>query len=145
MVALSAGPWADIGTAGGAALVVCTLIGLAYKFVLLPNLRAELRPTRESNRELTGGPNEPSIRELIDELAHKHDQHTGEIEDAALELRAMALMFDGHLAWAQEEVDRLRAERQAMVDAIWTELDRQRATGVRPDSRHKHRKATEDE
>jgi hypothetical protein len=139
--------WSDVAVGTTASLGVLGIVGAIYKFVLVPNLYRELiKPTQETNREMTGGPDEPSVRELVDdlahkteELAHKHDQHSGEIEDATLELRAMALMFDGHLEWAQLEVDRLRTERQAMVDAIWAELNRQRDARERRPGQGKHR------
>jgi hypothetical protein len=128
--------WDETGAIAGAALTVLALLGIGYRYVLLPNLRDELRPMRSVDRELSGGPNEPSLRELVDELLHGHEKHSGEIEDATLELRAMALMFDGHLQWAQDEVDRLRHERQAMVDEIWDELGKRRAPGT---GRHKRK------
>lgn len=119
----------DAGTflilAGGA--LVGTVVAL-IRYGLVPYLRDQLiAPMQETNRELTGGDNAPSVREQLDELREVADSHAGEIEDATLELRAMALMFDGHLEWSQTEVDRL-----------WAELKRQREAGERPD-RPKHR------
>lgn len=113
--------WGDLAVATTAALGVLALIGAAYKWVLLPNLREQVvKPLHEARRELTGGKHDPSIRDQLDELS-------GEIEDATLELRAMALMFDGHLEWSQAE-----------VDALWRELKRQRDAGERPPPpRHK--------
>jgi hypothetical protein len=129
--------WGDLASLTAGVLGVLALLGAFYRWVLLPNLREELRPMHQVNREISGGPHEPSVRDKLDELASKQDDHAQEIEDAALEMRAMALMFDGHLTWAQEEVDRLRAERQTMVDAIWAELNRQRTAGERPSGRHR--------
>lgn len=136
--------WGDLASLTAGALGVLALLGALYRWVLLPNLREELRPMHQVNREISGGPDEPSVREKLDqlatkqdELATKQDEHAQEIEDAALEMRAMALMFDGHLAWAQEEADRIRHERQTMVDAIWEELGRQRTAGERPSGRHR--------
>lgn len=121
----------SLGLAAGAvtlALGVLTLLGLVVRYVLLPYLREQLKLTRETHAQITTDPStpaaEPTLREEVGKLG-------GEIEDATLELRSMALMFDGHLDWAQREVDRLRRERQEMVDAIWRELRRQTASGLR--------------
>lgn len=121
------------------------------RFGLLPYLREQLQATREIHQQVTAGPSatdEPStLREELSELRaevgdvkHRTDQHAGELDDAVLELRAMALMFDGHLDWSAEQVE----WSQAQVDALWAELGRQRAAGLRPDFRHshKHRKDT---
>lgn len=136
--------WTDVGTAAGATLAVLGVLGAAYRWILLPNLRDELRPMRQVSHELSGNADEPSLRELVSELTRKHDQHSGEIEDATLELRAMALMFDGHLEWAQAEVDLLRRERQAAVDEIWRELNRQRNAGIRPPAPGRHKREGEE-
>lgn len=124
----------SLGLAAGAvalAIGLCTLVGLVVRYALLPYLREQLQLNREIHQQVVttepSSPAEPStMREELTQLG-------GEIEDATLELRAMALMFDGHLEWSQEEVDR-----------IWAELNRQRAAGVRPQDRHtrKHRKDT---
>lgn len=125
--------WADLAVASTAILGLAGVVGLIVRFGLVPYLRTELiEPARETNRELTGGPSDPSIRELLDELSEAAHRHDGEIEDATLELRAMALMFDGHIDWAQAEADKIRTERQQLVDDIWAELRRQRAAGARP-------------
>lgn len=122
--------WADLAVASTAILGLAAIVGGIVRFGLVPYLRAELIvPAQETNRELVGGDREPSIREQLDRLVDGQEQHRGEIEDATLELRAMALMFDGHLDWAQREVDKLRNERQAMVDELWAELRRQREAG----------------
>lgn len=117
----------SLGLAAGAvtlALGLCTLIGLMIRYALLPYLREQLRTTREIHEQVTAGASatdEPAT--MREELTHLG----GEIEDATLELRAMALMFDGHLEWSQEQ-----------VDALWAELKRQRAAGDRP-TRPRHR------
>jgi hypothetical protein len=121
----------SLGLAAGAVtltLGLLTLIGLVIRYALLPYLREQLRLTRETHSQLTmeSSPEaEPTVRDDITEIREQQHKHAQEIEDAALELRAMALMFDGHLEWAQHEVDRLRRERQDMVDEIWNELKRQ--------------------
>lgn len=133
MVPMTLG-WADVGAASGAILGVAAIVGGIVRYGLIPYLRSELVvPAKQTQLELTGGRNEPSLRELIEELQRDSTRHGGEIEDATLELRAMALMFDGHLDWAQAEVDKLRRERQDMVDAIWAELGARR----RETARHK--------
>jgi hypothetical protein len=105
-----------------AASALVATIAAMIRYGLLPYLRDQLiRPMQESNRELTGGKDAPSLRDELHQLRRIADDHSGEIEDATLELRAMALMFDGHLEWSQAEVDRL-----------WAELKRQRAAGERP-------------
>lgn len=121
----------DKDTLGLAILVAgalsATVAGL-IRYGLLPYLREQLQQTREIHQQITQHPTgsaEPStLREQVNELG-------GEIEDATLELRAMALMFDGHLDWAQREVDKLRSERQQAVDELWAELKRQRDAGRR--------------
>lgn len=138
MSILSVIVWSDVAVGTTAVLGVLAIVGAAYKWILLPNLREQVvKPLHEARRELTGGKHDPSIRDQLGELS-------GEIEDATLELRAMALMFDGHLDWAQREVDKIRAERQQLVDEIWAELRRQRDAGDRPDSPHppRHRGET---
>lgn len=122
--------WGELAAASSFVLAVFAIIGGVVRYVLMPYLRAELiEPTRETNRQLTGSetpaPADPTLREQLDELR-------GEIGDATLELRAMAMMFDGHIEWAQEEADTIRRERQAIVDEIWAELKRQRDAGTRP-------------
>lgn len=125
--------WAELAAATTALLGLLGLLGLVIRYGLVPYLRRELVvPTQVMTHELTGGKDEPSLRELVDDLAVKHDEHSVELEDATLELRAMALMFDGHLDWAQREVDKLRNERQQMVDQLWAELRRQREAGRLP-------------
>lgn len=117
---------------GGA---VCGVTAGLIRYGLLPYLREQLQQTREIHREVSPAPSPPAepptMREQLVELAGKVDEHAGELEDATLELRAMALMFDGHLEWSQREVDKL-----------WAELNRQRDAGERPDRRPQHRKDT---
>lgn len=119
--------WADLAIASTAIVGMSTIVGLAVRFILVPYLRTELvEPTREINRQVTGtdsGQDSPdaTIRDEVGTLRGEVRGLSGEIEDATLELRAMATMFDGHLAWSQDEVDR-----------IWSELKRQRALGLRP-------------
>lgn len=118
--------WQELAVATTAILGLSAIVGLVIRFGLVPYLRTELiEPAQQTNREVTGGEHEPGVRELVDQLS-------GEIEDATLELRAMALMFDGHLEWAEQEAEEIRRERQAMVDELWAELRRQRAEGIRP-------------
>lgn len=137
--------WADLAVGSTAILGVAAIVGGIVRFGLIPYLRSELIvPAQETNRELIGGDHDPSIRDQLDKLVEGQAQHSGEIEDATLELRAMALMFDGHLDWAQREVDKLRRERQEMVDELWIELNRQRAAGLRPDPRHRKGLTDED-
>lgn len=124
--------WGDVGAVSGAILGVSAIVGGIVRYGLVPYLRDQLiRPARQTNLELTGGRNEPSIRELLEQLQRTSNQHGGEIEDATLELRAMALMFDGHLDWAQKEVDKLRRERQEAVDELWAAIKQRRAAEAR--------------
>lgn len=117
--------WGDLAVATTAILGLAAIVGGIVRFGLVPYLEERLvRPAQQTNRIVTGGEDEPDVRQMVDQL-------TGEIEDATLELRAMALMFDGHLEWSQAEVDKL-----------WAELRRQADAGARPDPRHKHRKDT---
>lgn len=138
--------WAELAAATTAILGTCGIVALIVR-ALVAYLRRELvEPTAVMTHELTGGTEEPSLRELVDELGRKHDEHSGEIEDATLELRAMALMFDGHLEWAQREVDQLRRERQQAVDELWAELRRQREARLHPPAPGRHkRKDTRDD
>lgn len=127
--------WGELAAASTFVLAMFAVIGTVVRYVLMPYLRSELiEPTRETNRQLTGSetpaPADPTMREQLDELR-------GEIGDATLELRAMAMMFDGHIEWAQDEADTIRAERQQLVDEIWAELKRQRDAGTRSAPRHR--------
>lgn len=123
--------WQTIGAATGAVLGVCGIVGLLYRFVLLPNLRSELVvPVAETHRQVTGpessSASDPTLREQVDDL---HDQ----VRDTATKLAAMGRMFDGHLDWAQDE-----------VDALWAELRAERAQEQRQQE-GKHRNDTNTE
>lgn len=127
--------WGELAAASTFVLALFGVVGIVIRFGLLPYLRSELAPSREAAHQLIGTsePNEePTVREQLDELKATVQGVTGEVQDAAAELGAMAMMFDGHLDWAQAEVDKLRAERQELVDELWAELRRQRDAGERP-------------
>lgn len=139
--------WADLAVASTAILGLSGVVGLLIRFGLVPYLRTELiEPAQQTNQIVTGGDEAPDVRELVDQLATKQDELSGEIEDATLELRAMAMMFDGHIEWAGAEAQLIRHERQQIVDEIWAELNRQRDAGLRPPAPGRHRrKDTNDE
>lgn len=129
-----------LGVAILAGSAVCATVAGLIRYGLLPYLREQLALNREIHQQVTAisspADQPPTMHEQVNDLAvrvedvaGKVDEHTGELEDATLELRAMALMFDGHLDWAQREVDKLRNERQRMVDELWAELRRQRDAG----------------
>lgn len=96
---------------GGAA---SALIGGVIRYGLLPYLRENLQQTREIHQQVTSGPSSASdpstMREELVEVREEVHQLGDKVRDAADEFSAMALMFDGHLDWSQEEVDRLWAE-----------------------------------
>lgn len=101
---------------GGA---ISAVIGGSIRYGLLPYLRENLQQTREIHQQVTSGPSSASdpstMREELVEVREEVHQLADKVSDAADEFSAMALMFDGHLDWSQEEVDKL-----------WAELHRQR-------------------
>jgi hypothetical protein len=124
MVPLSESPWSGVAVATTAILGVFAIVGILVR-VLVIYLRSELiEPTLETNRQITGTSTPepetgPTFREQLEQQLHevheRVDSVSGEVTTAAAELSAMAMMFDGHLEWSQEEVDRL-----------WAALKRQR-------------------
>jgi hypothetical protein len=119
------------------ASAICATVAGLIRYGLLPYLREQLQATREIHQQVTTGSTtatEPAtMREELAEVRERVDQHAGELDDAVLELRAMALMFDGHLEWSQAEVDR-----------IWSVLNQQVRAGLRPDPKqpYRHRRDT---
>lgn len=146
--------WSSLAVATTAVLGVFGIVAILVRLLVL-YLKSELiAPTLETNRQITGTTtvepeSGPTFREQLEEkLAQVHervDSVSGEVTDAAAELAAMALMFDGHIEWSQEDHDAIRRERQQIVDELWAELGRQREAGETPETRHGRHRAGDDE
>jgi hypothetical protein len=138
--------WGDLASASAAVLGIGAIIGGIIRYGLIPYLRRELiEPAQETNRQITGTDTPehepgPTFREELAQLRHEITSVSGEVSTAAAELAAMAMMFDGHIEWSQEDHDAIRRERQEIVDRLWRELRRQREDGDCGAPRHgKHR------
>lgn len=86
-----------IVTALTAVTLALGLIGAATRYVLLPWLREHLvNPVRQVEKQVT-------------QNHHANDPPTilDRIDDVSVQLMALARMFDGHLEWSEDEVQRL--------------------------------------
>jgi hypothetical protein len=137
--------WGDLASASAAVLGIGAIIGGIIRYGLIPYLRRELiEPAQETNRQITGTDTPehepgPTFREELAQLRQEVTSVSGEVSTAAAELAAMAMMFDGHIEWSQEDHDAIRRERQEIVDRIWAELRRQHERGETGPRHGKHR------
>lgn len=127
-----------LGIAGAVVVLLlglCTLLGLAVNFVLLPYLDAHLiqplRETREAAQEARKQVTEnhhsnpvPTVLDRIDDVAQQVAANTRLTADNTDQTRALARMFDGHLEQAQAAEARFQTE----VDRIWARLKKERDT-----------------
>lgn len=114
---------------------VATIAAL-IRYGLMPYLREQLDLARQTHQQVSApaDADASTMREELTEVRGQLNTLAGKVADAADEFSAMAMMFDGHLDWSQEEVDRL-----------WAELRRQADAGERPHPRPhgpKHRGET---
>lgn len=93
---------------------LCAVIGGIIRYGLLPYLREQLQQTREIHQQITATPSTdaepPTMREELTEIRDEVDEVAGAVKDTSAEVNALGRMFDGHLDWAQEEVDKIWAE-----------------------------------
>lgn len=92
-----------VGVLSGVVLLF-SLIGLGVRFVLLPYLKEHLiEPVQETNKQVTVNHHssaEPTVLDRIDDVRLQ-------VKDVHAEVVTVARMFDGHLDWSQDEVDKL--------------------------------------
>lgn len=101
-----------IASALSAVLLGLTLLGLVVRFVLLPYLREQLRLSRETHKQVTENHHSnarPTVLDRIDDV-HKEATRAADAADKAVEkVDTLGRMYDGHLEWSQNEVDRIWA------------------------------------
>lgn len=118
--------WQNVSAVTGLLLGIAGLLGLCVKFILLPYLRTEVVQPVQNNA--TQG---SEILEKMFELQSEFETRTHdvqmEVREAKYETLVMSRMFDGHLVWSQDEVDRM-TQRIAEVER------RQRAMNRREES-----------
>lgn len=121
-----------LGIAGAVVVLlvgICTLIGLAVRYALMPyldlHLVQPLRETREAAQEARKQVTEnhhsnprPTVLDRIDDVAQQVAANTRLTADNTAAVDTLARMFDGHLEQAQDTTERFQVE----VDRIWAQL-----------------------
>jgi len=97
---------------------VCTLIGLAVRWVLLPYMRDQIvRPLRQINKQVAPTDADWSaepmptvmgqLEEVVQEVRQTRAENRAAVDAAREEVQQLGKMFDGHLEWSQDKVDEL--------------------------------------
>lgn len=98
----------DAGAAAAVLVALFTILGVLWKFVLLPNLQLQLfEPIRETHRQVTenGGRNElptlpdklHALQDSVDALHLRDDEIAKAVEICQTTQKAVVLVLDEHL------------------------------------------------
>jgi hypothetical protein len=99
----------------GITIGLCTLVGLAARFVLMPWLREHLvTPIKETKHQVTVNGHvsrEPTFLDKVDSLANA-------VDDVQANQRTAARMFEGHIDRSGREWGRLWSAIHQLEDTI---------------------------
>lgn len=99
-----------LGAAVGVLLGLAALVGVIWKYVVLPNLREQLGLIRETHKQVTenGHSNAaPTVLDRIDDVAHAQRSTDATVSLLALNLNAVMQQLANHTGESTEDRRRL--------------------------------------
>lgn len=91
----------------GAVVLMCTLLGLAVKFILLPYLREHLvKPMKQVEKQVTENHHSNKVPTVLDRI----DDVQKSVDDFRVDLKLAREAFKGHTDWSQEWVAKIEAD-----------------------------------
>ena len=94
--------------------LLCTLIGLAVRYVLLPYLQTHvIEPVQQTNKQVSENHHtneEPTVLDRISDVRSDVSEVKDEVAGVRGEVRAVARMHEGHLNWSENWVRQIEAD-----------------------------------